>query len=134
MDLVREVGFIQAYSFKYSPRPGTPGASMANRVSEDVKSERLALLQSLLNERQQDFNKTCVGEIMPVLLDRQGRKPGQLVGKSPYMQAVHVMAPESHLGEIVDLRILEAFPNSLSAALIQDKSYCSGQDVGRILV
>ena len=115
--LVRDVGFIQAFSFKYSPRPGTPGTLLADRVPNDVQSDRLKVLQALLSENQQAFNQTCIGQVMPVLLDRHGRKPGQLAGKSPYMQAVHVMAPETLLGEIVELRILEALPNSLSAAL-----------------
>ena len=115
LTLVRDVGFIQAFSFKYSPRPGTPGALLGDRVPDDVQTERLAALQGLLSDNQRAFNKSCVGQIMPVLLDRRGKKPGQLSGKSPYMQAVHVTAPDSHLGEIVELRILEALPNSLSA-------------------
>ena len=115
--LVRDVRFIQAFSFIYSPRPGTPGALLADRVPNDIQSDRLTALQELLSDHQRAFNQSCVGEIMPVLLDRQGRKPGQLAGKSPYMQAVHVMAPETLLGEIVELRIFEALPNSLSAVL-----------------
>ena len=115
--LVRDVGFIQAFSFKYSPRPGTPGALLADRVPDDVQSDRLTVLQALLSDNQRAFNKSCIGEVMPVLLDRHGRKPGQLAGKSPYMQAVHVMAPETLMGEVVELRILEALPNSLSAVL-----------------
>ncbi len=117
LELVRDVGFIQAFSFKYSPRPGTPGALLADRVPDDVQSDRLTALQALLSDNQRAFNKSCIGEVMPVLLDRHGRKPGQLAGKSPYMQAVHVMAPETLMGEIVELRILEALPNSLSAVL-----------------
>ena len=115
--LVRDVGFIQAFSFKYSPRAGTPGALLADRVPDDVQSERLTALQALLSDNQEAFNRSCIGEVMPVLLDRHGRKPGQLAGKSPYMQAVHVMAPETLMGEVVELRILEALPNSLSAVL-----------------
>jgi len=117
MSLVRDVGFIQAFSFKYSPRPGTPGALMAERVPEDIQSARLKALQELLNENQQDFNQACVGDVLPVLLDRPGRKPGQLAGKSPYMQAVHVTAPELEIGDIAELRVVEALPNSLSAVV-----------------
>ena len=111
------MGFIQAFSFKYSPRPGTPGASLVDRVPDDVQSDRLKALQALLDKNQKAFNHSCIGTVMPVLLDRCGRKPGQLAGKTPYMQAVHVTAPEIKLGDIVELRILEALPNSLSAAL-----------------
>ena len=135
MALVREVGFIQAFSFVYSPRPGTPGALLADRVPDDVQSDRLTALQTLLRDNQQAFNQSCVGEVMPVLLDRYGRKPGQLSGKSPYMQAVHVMAPETLLGEIVELRILGALPNSLSAVLATpDVGGGPIQENGRLVV
>lgn len=133
--LVRDVGFIQAFSFKYSPRPGTPGSLLADRVPDDVQSDRLAALQALLSDNQQAFNQSCIGEVVPVLLDRHGRKPGQLAGKSPFMQAVHVMAPETFLGEIVELRILEALPNSLSAALVASGVGGSPtQETGRMAV
>ena len=135
MALVRDVGFIQAFSFIYSPRPGTPGALLSDRVPHDIQSERLTALQKLLSDNQQAFNQSCIGEVMPVLLDRHGRKPGQLAGKSPYMQAVHVMAPATLLGEIVELRISEALPNSLSAVLAApDASGCSMQENGRLAV
>ena len=135
LTLVRDVGFIQAFSFKYSPRPGTPGSLLADRVPDDVQSDRLAALQALLSDNQQAFNQSCIGEVVPVLLDRHGRKPGQLAGKSPFMQAVHVMAPETFLGEIVELRILEALPNSLSAALVASGVGGSPtQETGRMAV
>ncbi len=117
MDLVREIGFVQAYSFKYSPRPGTPAAAEPLQVSEAVKSERLAALQDLLNDQQLAFNRDCIGKEMNVLLERPGRKPGQLVGRSPYMQAVQVNAPESLIGSLVTLAITDAHGNSLSAHL-----------------
>lgn len=117
--LVEEIGFAQAYSFKYSPRPGTPAAAMPNQVAEEVKAERLARLQTLLNAQQVAFNRSCVGTTMPVLLDRRGAKPGQLVGRSPYMQAVHVAAGEHLMGEIVPLLIDGAHPNSLSGRLAE---------------
>ena len=133
--LVRDVGFIQAFSFKYSPRPGTPGALLADRVPNDIQSDRLTVLQELVSDNQRAFNQSCVGEVMPVLLDRHGRKPGQLAGKSPYMQAVHVMAPDSLLGEIVELRILQALPNSLSAVLAAPGAAGSSmQESGRVAV
>lgn len=115
--LVAEIQFVQAYSFKYSPRPGTPAAAMPNQVADSVKVARLARLQSLLNDLQRTFNEGCVGRIMPVLLDRPGRAPGQLVGRSPYMQPVHVSTDADLLGQIVDLRIEQARPNSLVGAL-----------------
>lgn len=118
MALVREIGFVQAYSFKYSVRPGTPAAANELQVAEQVKSERLAALQELLNEQQLAFNQACVGDQMKVLLERPGRKPGQLVGRSPYMQAVHVNAPEILIGDVVTLAITDAHGNSLGAELV----------------
>jgi tRNA-2-methylthio-N6-dimethylallyladenosine synthase len=124
LSLVREVGYIQAYSFKYSPRPGTPAAAMEMQVPEDEKDARLKELQDLLNAQQRAFNDSCVGRTLPVLLDRPGRHAGQLAGRSPYMQAVHVDIPgsdaEAWLGRIVDLTIVSAGGNSLSARLPED--------------
>ncbi|TAN74758.1 MAG: tRNA (N6-isopentenyl adenosine(37)-C2)-methylthiotransferase MiaB [Magnetospirillum sp.] len=111
--LVREVGFVQTYSFKYSPRPGTPAALMPNQVPESVKDARLAELQALLHDQTIAFNHACVGREMRVLLDRPGRHAGQLVGRSPYMQPVHVKAAAHLLGNVVPLRITAVHPNSL---------------------
>ncbi len=118
MALVREIEFVQAYSFKYSARPGTPAAANELQVPETVKSERLAALQDLLNEQQLAFNQACVGRQMNVLLERPGRKQGQLVGRSPYMQAVHVNAPDILIGDVVTLAITDAHGNSLGAELL----------------
>ena len=117
LSLVREVGYVQAYSFKYSPRPGTPAAAMELQVPEDVKDARLKELQDLLNTQQLAFNESCVGRTLPVLLDRPGRHAGQLLGRSPYMQAVHVEAPADWLGRVADLKIVSAGGNSLGAVL-----------------
>ena len=114
LKLVEDVGFIQAYSFKYSPRPGTPAAALENQITDEVKTERLCALQDLLNAQQRAFNESCVGHVMAVLLDRPGREAGQLVGRSPYMQAVHVNDAEGERGAIVRLRIVEAHANSLT--------------------
>ena len=114
--LVREIGFAQAYSFKYSPRPGTPAADRP-QVDDAVKSARLAALQDLLNAQQRTFNDATVGCRVEVLLERPGRRPGQLVGRSPYMQAVHVDAEESLLGAIVPVAIRSAGPNSVSGEI-----------------
>jgi tRNA-2-methylthio-N6-dimethylallyladenosine synthase len=112
--LALEIGFVQAYSFKYSARPGTPAATMDGQIAENVKSARLAALQKVLGDNQTKFNRACVGRIMDVLLDRAGTKPGQLLGRSPYMQPVHVEAPHHLFGAVVPLRITGGHPNSLS--------------------
>jgi len=120
--LVTEVGYAQAYSFKYSPRPGTPAAVEADQVPEEVKTERLAALQQLLGAQATAFNRACVGKTLPVLLERPGRKAGQLVGRSPYMQSVHV--PVSSVGQgrltgaLLDVAIEGATANSLSGRLV----------------
>lgn len=121
MDLIRAVGYAQAYSFKYSPRPGTPASAMDDAVPEDVKSERLARLQNIVNGQQIAFNDTFVGRSVPVLLDRRGRSPSQLAGRSPWMHAIHVDfgdadAADDAFGNIANVRILSAHPNSLAAA------------------
>jgi tRNA-2-methylthio-N6-dimethylallyladenosine synthase len=116
LDLVREIGFAQAFSFKYSPRPGTPAAAAPDQVPDAVKSERLAELQALLAEQQRAFNESCIGRVMPVLFEKPGRYPGQLVGRSPYLQAVHATIPEHRIGDILPVRIEAAQPNSLAGA------------------
>jgi len=116
--LVTEVGYAQAYSFKYSRRPGTPAATAADAVPEEVKSERLAMLQQLLGEQQYAFNRGAVGKRMPVLLERKAKRPGQLAGRSPWMQAVVVEAPQGLLGHLLEVEILEAHPNSLVGRLV----------------
>ncbi len=117
LKLVTEVGYAQAYSFKYSARPGTPAATAENRVPEAAKAGRLAALQQLLDAQQAAFNHSCIGCTMPVLLDRPGRKPGQMVGRSPWMQAVHVTAPPERFGSIADVAIDRATANSLAGRL-----------------
>jgi tRNA-2-methylthio-N6-dimethylallyladenosine synthase len=117
MRLIKDVGFVQAYSFKFSCRPGTPAAAMETQIPEDLKEGRLASLQELLKDRQQAFNEGCVGQVLPVLLERRGRHPGQMVGRSPYMQPVHVDAPRSLFGTIVNLRIEAGSANSLAGIL-----------------
>jgi tRNA-2-methylthio-N6-dimethylallyladenosine synthase len=114
LDLVEEIGFAQAFSFKYSPRPGTPAASAEGQVPEPVKSERLAALQHLIVQQQRDFNEACIGRVLQVLLEKPGRHAGQLVGRSPYLQSVHIMAPSNRIGEIVPVLISGAGANSLS--------------------
>ena len=119
LDLVDEVRFAQAFSFKYSPRPGTPAASAACQVPDDVKSQRLGELQLLLASQQHDFNAACIGRTLPVLLEKPGRHEGQLNGRSPYLQSVHVAAAVERIGEIVPALITAASTNSLSASIAE---------------
>jgi tRNA-2-methylthio-N6-dimethylallyladenosine synthase len=112
--LVRGIGFAQAFSFKYSPRPGTPAASEPDQVPEPVKAERLQRLQELLDEQQRAFNLSQVGGTLPVLLEKPGRHAGQLVGRSPYLQPVHLSAPARLIGALLPVRIRGAGPNSLA--------------------
>jgi tRNA-2-methylthio-N6-dimethylallyladenosine synthase len=116
--LVNDVGFAQAFSFKYSPRPGTPAADAGEQVPEPVKDERLAGLQQLLRAQQDAFNRRALGSVLPVLFQESGRRPGQLVGRSPYLQAVHAPAPARLLGRTVPVRIVDVLTNSLGGALV----------------
>ncbi len=129
MALIEQVGYAQAYSFKYSPRPGTPAAEHDDQVEEAVKSERLTALQELLNAQQQAFNRGKAGTQMDILLERPGRKPGQLAGRSPWLQAVHVEAPADLIGEIVTVRIDDVGPNSLFGTLREPVAADSGKEL-----
>lgn len=113
MQLIRDVVFASAYSFKYSARPGTPAANMTALVREDVKSKRLLELQTLITEQYFEFNKQAVGKTMPVLFERKGRYDGQLQGRTPFYQAINVPAPERLLGQFVDVKITHATANAL---------------------
>ncbi len=118
LDLVREIRFAAAYSFKYSPRPGTPASSLGDQLSEHVKTERLLRLQKLLDELSTSFNASCIGKVFPVLFDRPGRRVGQLIGRSPYLQSVFAEADASMLGRIVPVEISAALPHSLAGRLV----------------
>ena len=117
MELVRAVGYGQAYSFKYSARPGTPAAEK-EAVAPDVADARLQRLQALQTEQQRAAQDAMVGRVVGVLFEKTGRLPGQLVGKSDHLHAVHVEAPESLMGQIAPVRIVESGPNSLKGELI----------------
>ena len=121
MRLVRDVKFAQAYSFKYSCRPGTPAAELGGQVPENVKSARLEVLQIELARQKTKFNESCVGLIMPVLFDRLGRHAGQIVGRTPYMQAINVDVgtadPAGFLGSLYDVEVSSVLANSLAGRL-----------------
>ena len=121
LNLVREVGYATAFSFKYSRRPGTPAAAMPGQVDEAVKDERLARLNALLDEQARAFNVSQVGKVLPVLFERPGRHSGQLIGRSPYLQAVHAVAPDRMIGQIVPVRIESAARMSLAGVLVSEE-------------
>jgi tRNA-2-methylthio-N6-dimethylallyladenosine synthase len=117
LQLVREVGYATAFSFKYSRRPGTPASALPGQVAEEVKEERLARLNALLDEQQRAFNASQAGKVLPVLFEKPGRHPGQLSGRSPYLQAVHVEGPDHLIGQIVPVRIEAGSKMSLAGVL-----------------
>lgn len=118
LSVVETVGFAQAYSFKYSPRPGTPAANIDEQLDEALKTERLHRLQALLEGQQNAFNASCVGRTFPVLFEKSGRNHGQLVGRSPYLQPVHADAPDGLVGTIRPVEISAATKNSLSGVVL----------------
>jgi tRNA-2-methylthio-N6-dimethylallyladenosine synthase len=119
MALVTEVGFAAAYSFKYSERPGTPAADLKTQVPEDEKSARLHELQALILRQQTAYNEASVGRTVEVLFEKAGRHPGQITGKTPHMQPVHVMGPSSLIGDIAAVEITGTIANSLAGRLVQ---------------
>jgi len=122
LNLVGEVGYAGAFSFKYSPRPRTPGADMDEQVDDAVKSDRLQLLQQAIDRTRAMFNRGCVGRTISVLFERPGRHAGQIVGRSPYLQPVQIDASPSMIGAIADVTITEIASNSLFGALAQQPS------------
>ena len=117
LSLVEEVGYAAAYSFKYSPRPGTPAAAMADAVAGEVVDERLQRLQAALAESATAFNAGCVGRRCEVLLDRKGRRDGQRIGKTPWLQSVHLRT-DAPLGSLVEVELVSAGPNSLGGTAV----------------
>jgi len=118
MRLVEQVGFASAYSFKYSRRPGTPGAAMGEQVPETVKSARLSALQALLGQQARAFNESKAGTTVPVLFAEPGRKPGQLIGKTPWLQSVYAEGNARLIGRIVETRLIEGHANSLAGEIV----------------
>ena len=119
LELVSEIGFSGAFSFKYSARPGTPGAEMSDQIDEDIKSERLQRLQAEIDRQREAFNRRCLSRTFDVLFEKPGRHGGQLVGRSPYLQPVQVSAPASLLGAVAAVTITEVASNSLFGAIAQ---------------
>ena len=117
LDLVRDITFAQAYSFKYSPRPGTPAASLDNQIPEPAKAERLAALQALLADQQRDYNQGMTGSYVDVLFENTGRKAGQLIGRTPYNQAVHVEGERELLGQLVTIKLTETKNHSFEGRI-----------------
>lgn len=118
LQLVRDVNYISCYSFAFSARPGTPAANMQNLVHPKIANERLQRLQALLNEQQVAFNKSCENLVMPALMERKGKKAGQIIGKTPYFQSVYVEGNERLIGQIVDVKIDAGYDNSLSGTIV----------------
>ena len=120
LELIRAVGFASTFSFKYSPRPGTPGAERDDQISEDVMRERLAVLQTAVEEQRQAFNAATVGRTVEVLFEKPGRHEGQVAGKSPYMQPVHINGGVDLIGFVRPVAIVAAGSNSLAGRLVDE--------------
>jgi len=118
MRLIEAVGFASAFSFKYSRRPGTPGAAMDDQVPEAVKSARLHALQALLGDQARAFNASKVGQTVPVLFAEPGRKPGQIIGKTPWLQSVYADGPARLIGRVVDVGLVDGHANSLAGEIV----------------
>jgi tRNA-2-methylthio-N6-dimethylallyladenosine synthase len=123
MRLVDEAGFASAYIFKYSRRPGTPGAALGDQLSDGIKTARLAALQSLIGDQQRAFNESKVGTTVPVLFAEPGRKPGQVLGKSPWLQSVYIYGDAGLIGRIVDVRLQAAYALSLSGEVATKQAF-----------
>ena len=122
LDLARKVRYASSYAFKYSPRPGTPAAEMEGQVDEAAKVARLGELQALLEEQRQAFNHASIGRRFEVLFEKPGKREGQVIGRSPYMQAVVAHGPPSLIGAMVEVDIVAAGPNSLQGQIVSPAS------------
>jgi tRNA-2-methylthio-N6-dimethylallyladenosine synthase len=120
ISIVGEAAYFTSFTFKYSPRPGTPAANLGEQVPEEVKVERLARLNARIAEQTRAFNRSCVGKVLPVLVEKPGRNPGQLGGRSPYLQAVHMDGPEHLIGTIQPVEIIALGNNSLSGRIVTE--------------
>ena len=118
LQIVDEVGYASAYSFKYSARPGTPAAAMDDQIPREVMEERLQRLQERITQNQLAFNRSTVGRETQILVERPGRRSGQMIGRSPWLQSVHVET-DARPGDIIDVTLLSAGPNSMAGAVRQ---------------
>ena len=116
------MNYAACFSFKYSRRPGTPASAMPGQVAEEIKTERLARLNALLDEQAHAFNAATVGRTLPVLFEKPGRRDGQIIGRSPYLQAVWVEGPQSLIGSIARVHIDASARNSLAGTLVGQAS------------
>ena len=123
--LVDAVGYAMAYSFKYSPRPGTPAATMDGQIPADVMDVRLQMLQARINHHQSAFNDRSVGQRTTILLERKGKLAGQLIGKTPWLQSVHVFAANNMIGDMIEVDLVSAGPNSLAGTLVTKEQYAA---------
>jgi tRNA-2-methylthio-N6-dimethylallyladenosine synthase len=117
LQLVRDIGYATAFSFKYSKRPGTPASTMRKQIAEDVKAARLDVLQKLLLKQQYDFDDSQIGRIVPVLFEKPARDMGQIMGRTPYLQPVHVHADAALIGRVAEVKIAKRTANSLHGGL-----------------
>jgi tRNA-2-methylthio-N6-dimethylallyladenosine synthase len=122
LQLVRDIGYATAFSFKYSRRPGTPASTMRKQIPEEVKTARLDALQKLLLKQQYGFDDSQIGKRLPVLFEKQARDAGQIMGRTPYLQPVHVQADVSLIGRVAEVRIEKRTANSLHGILLQEQS------------
>jgi tRNA-2-methylthio-N6-dimethylallyladenosine synthase len=120
LSLVTAIGHASAYTFKYSARPGTPAATMEDQIDPEVMDERLQRLQALINTQQTAFNVASVGKRTDILLERRGKYPGQLIGKSPWLQSVHVFSDEAKIGDMISVDLVSAGPNSLAGETVKE--------------
>jgi tRNA-2-methylthio-N6-dimethylallyladenosine synthase len=118
LELIRNVNYYQAYSFKYSKRPGTPAAAMENQVPENIKIDRLVRIQGLLTEQQNEANQASVGKIFSVMFERAGKHPGQILGKNEYAQPVCAIGPEEYIGKIMKVKVIQVVGTTLSGELL----------------
>jgi tRNA-2-methylthio-N6-dimethylallyladenosine synthase len=128
LEIIRSVNYAQAYSFKYSPRPGTPAAAMEDQLPREIMDERLQRLQALLGEQQLAFNRASVGRRTEVLLERPGKNPGQMIGKTPWLQSVHLQTGAG-IGEMVEVEIVSGGPNSLAGTVVPEQAGSPGREV-----
>ena len=121
LELIDQIDFASAFSFKYSPRPGTPAAELDDQIPEAVKAERLLRLQTLLDQQRYAFNRKMVGRVLDVLIEKPGRHKGQIAGKSPYLQPVLMDGGADRIGEIVSVEIVSSEANSLFGRLLPEQ-------------